>query len=168
MNKLTVIYNDAPQLEFDRNKRLEDHQLLYLDKMDEKMDLGIAVGGQQISHPDSNQRAQFVAANLAHAIKSDNEAQMASLCSYIAMRMPDIQQLSIKEQEDGSIEIDFSMEGAKKRVTVKGTVTWTLSQLSSRAKLPEIMYRAKGMGVKFAEISAEDRRIIESYVEKNG
>jgi hypothetical protein len=116
MNKLTVIYNDVPQLEFDRNKKLEDHQLLYLDKMDEKMDQGISVGGQQISHPDGNQRAQFVAANLAHAIKSDNEAQMAALCSYIAMRMPDIQQLTIKEQDDGSIEIDFSFEAAPQNV----------------------------------------------------
>lgn len=112
MNKLTVVYNDVPQLEYERSQQLEDHQLLYLDKMDEKMDQGISLGEQEIENPDINQRSQFVAANLAHAIKTDNEAQMASLCSYIALRMPDIQQLSIKDHEDGRIEIDFSFEPA--------------------------------------------------------
>ena len=112
MNKLTVVYNDVPQLEYDRSQQLEDHQLLYLDKMDEKMGQGISLGEQEIENPDINQRSQFVAANLAHAIKTGNEAQMASLCSYIALRMPDIQQLSIKDHEDGRIEIDFSFEPA--------------------------------------------------------
>jgi hypothetical protein len=118
MNKLTVIYNDVPQLEFDRDKQLEDHQMLYLEKMDHKMDQGITIGGQHINKPDINERAQFVAANLAHAIKSDNEAQMASLCSYIAMRMPDIQRLSISEQDDGAIEIDFSFDPADTNVVL--------------------------------------------------
>ena len=112
MNKLTVVYNDVPQLEYDRSQQLQDHQLLYLDKMDEKMGQGISLGEQEIENPDINQRSQFVAANLAHAIKTGNEAQMASLCSYIALRMPDIQQLSIKDHEDGRIEIDFSFEPA--------------------------------------------------------
>ena len=112
MNKLIVVYNDVPQLEYDRSQQLQDHQLLYLDKMDEKMDQGFSLGEQEIENPDINQRSQFVAANLAHAIKTGNEAQMASLCSYIALRMPDIQQLSIKDHEDGRIEIDFSFEPA--------------------------------------------------------
>ena len=112
MNKLIVVYNDFPQLEYDRSQQLQDHQLLYLDKMDEKMDQGFSLGEQEIENPDINQRSQFVAANLAHAIKTGNEAQMASLCSYIALRMPDIQQLSIKDHEDGRIEIDFSFEPA--------------------------------------------------------
>ena len=112
MNKLTVIYNDVPQLEYDRSQQLQDHQLLYLDKMDQKMDQGISLDGQEISSPDINQRSRFVAANLAHAIKTDHEAQMASLCSYLAIRMPDIQQLSIRDHADGTIEIDFSFEAA--------------------------------------------------------
>lgn len=112
MNKLTVIYNDVPQLEYDRNQQLQDHQLVYLEKMDEKMDRGVSLGDEEIQNPDLNQRSQFVAANLAHAIKTDNEAQMAALCSYIALRMPDIQQLSIKDLEDGTMEIDFSFEPA--------------------------------------------------------
>jgi hypothetical protein len=118
MSKLTVTFNDVPQLEYDRDKQLEDQQLLYLEKMDQKMNLGITLGEQHIDNPDLNQRSQFVAANLAHAIKTNNDTQMASLCSYIAVRMPDIQQLSIKEQDDGAIEIDFRFEAAKSNVVM--------------------------------------------------
>lgn len=109
MNKLSIVFNGNPELEYDRNKPLQDQQMLYLDKMDEKMSLGIAIGDQQISNPDSQQRSQFVAANLAHAIKTDQESAMASLCAYLAIRMPDVQQITIDERGDG-IEIDFSFE----------------------------------------------------------
>ena len=116
MTKLTVIYNDIPQLEYDRDKPLEDHQLLYLQKMDDKMDAGITIGEQHIDKPDANQRSQFVAANLAHAIKTENETSMAALCSYIATRMPDIQQVTIAELDNGEIEIDFRFEAAATNV----------------------------------------------------
>ena len=116
MTILTVIYNGVPQLEYDRDKPLEDHQLLYLQKMDEKMNTGISIGDQHISNPDISQRAQFVAANLAHAIETDNEISMAALCSYIAIRMPEIQQVSIDKQDNGEIEIDFRFEAATPNV----------------------------------------------------
>ena len=110
MSKLSVTYNGVPHLEYDRNRPLEDHQALYLDKMDEKMDAGITIGDQYISNPDINQRAQFVAANLAYAIKTDHEASMASLCSYLAMRLPDIHQITINDHEDEGMEIDFRFD----------------------------------------------------------
>ena len=116
MTKLTVIFNGVPQLEYDREKPLQDHQLLYLQKMDEKMNAGITIGTQLINEPDINQRSQFVAANLAHAIKAEDESSMAAMCSYIAMRMPDIQQVAIDEQTNGEIEIDFRFEPAQTNV----------------------------------------------------
>ena len=109
MPKLSIIFNGTPELEYDRDKRLQDQQLLYLDKMDEKMDLGITIGEQHIENPDSNQRSQFVAANLAHAIQANQESMIASLCAYLALRMPDVHQISIDEGDNG-IEIDFNFE----------------------------------------------------------
>ncbi len=107
--KLVVIYKDNPELEYDRNKALPDHQALYLDKMDEKMAGGISIGDQKIDNPDENQRAQFVAANLAHALESNNESMMASLCSYLAVRAPNLQQVTITPADEG-LEIDFNFD----------------------------------------------------------
>ena len=109
MPKLSIVFNGTPELEYDRDKPLQDQQQLYLDKMDKKMDAGITIGDQQIANPDSNQRSQFVAANLAHAIQAGQEPVMASLCAYLALRMPDVQQISIDVLSNG-IEIDFNFE----------------------------------------------------------
>ena len=59
------------------------------------MDEGILVGSSTITNPDLNQRAQFVAGNLAHAILNDNEAMASALCSYLANRLTDLKQVKI-------------------------------------------------------------------------
>ena len=117
MSKLSIIFNGTAELEYDRDKSLQDHQLLYLDKMDEQMDVGITIGDTRVDNPDNNQRAQFVAANLAHAIKSNQEPAMASLCSYLAMRLPDVQQVIIDERGNG-IEIEFNFDPVNEDVVL--------------------------------------------------
>ena len=117
MSKLSIIFNGTAELEYDRDKSLQDHQLLYLDKMDKQMDGGITIGDSRIDNPDNNQRAQFVAANLAHAIKSNQEPAMASLCSYLAIRLPDVQQVLIDERGDG-IEIEFNFDPVNENVVL--------------------------------------------------
>ena len=117
MSKLSIIFNGTAELEYDRDKSLQDHQLLYLDKMDEQMDVGINIGDTRVDNPDNNQRAQFVAANLAHAIKSNQEPAMASLCSYLAMRLPDVQQVIIDERGNG-IEIEFDFDPVNEDVVL--------------------------------------------------
>ena len=113
-NLMAVILNGVAQLEYDRNRSLPPQQELYLDKMDQKMDEGIQVGVDFISAPDLNQRAQFVAANLAHAILSDQEATAAALCSYLANRLPELQQVKIDNSEgDIAIELVFDEEYQK-------------------------------------------------------
>ena len=62
-NLLGVLINGIAQLEYDRDRPLPDHQAVYLEKMDEKMKLGIEIGNETIKNPDLNQRAQFIAAN---------------------------------------------------------------------------------------------------------
>ncbi len=89
--KLTIIYNDNLELELDCNKKLPDHQKLYSKKMDKKMPQGIIIGEQKIDNPDENQCTQFVTANLTLALQNNNEPMMISLCSYLAVHLPDLQ-----------------------------------------------------------------------------
>jgi hypothetical protein len=108
-NIMAVFLNGIAQLEYDRSKPLPDQQELYLDKMDEKMAEGIQIGDQLVKQPDDNERAQYVAANMVHAIKSDNEAMVAAMCSYLAVRIPDLKQVKIEDKE-GNVAIEFDYE----------------------------------------------------------
>jgi len=110
-NIMGVLLDGVGQLEYDREKLLPDHQAAYLDKMDEKMAEGITIGDEEVRNPDVNQRAQFVVANLVHALKTDNEQVAGAMCSYLALRMPDLKQIKITDHDgDVSIEFDFENE----------------------------------------------------------
>jgi xanthine dehydrogenase iron-sulfur cluster and FAD-binding subunit A len=128
-NIMAVTLNGVAQLEYNRNRALPPQQELYLDKMDQKMDDGIFVGDATIPNPDINQRAQFVAGNLAHAILSDDEAMCSALTAYLASRLPELKQVKITnnktenntadEASDAvSIELVFDEE-YQKQVAVK-------------------------------------------------
>ena len=106
---MAVLLNGVAQVEYDRGKSLPDYQGAYLDKMDRKMETeGIDVDGEHILAPDLGQKAQVVAANLAHAIVTDNEAQVAAMTTWLAVRMPDLEQVKLREEEGGfAIELDF-------------------------------------------------------------
>lgn len=118
-NLMAVILNGVAQLEYDRNKSLPAHQELYLEKMDQSMSEGIQVGEDFISEPDLNQRAQFVAANLANAILSDNEAMCSALTAYLANRLPELKQVKISNT-DGQVTIELVFdEDYQKQVPVQ-------------------------------------------------
>lgn len=101
-----VLLNGIAQLEYDRNKPLPDHQVVYLNKMDSKMDKGIFLGEESISDPDISERTQFVAANLVHAIKANDESTAAAMCSWLAHRVPELKQVKYQESE-GEMSIDL-------------------------------------------------------------
>ena len=116
---MAVLLNGIAQLEYDRQRSLPDHQAVYLDKMDRKMDDGIMLGDASVTHPDLEQRAQFVAANLAHAIKTNDESTAAAMCTYLAVRLPDLKQVKIVDSE-GDISIDLVFdEEYKKQIAVQ-------------------------------------------------
>ena len=96
-NILAVLLNDVAQLEYNRDQQLPAHQALYLEKMDTQMNDGIQVGDSITSNPDINQRAQFVAGNLADAILNDREPAAAALCSYLAKILPELKQVKITQ-----------------------------------------------------------------------
>jgi len=117
-NIMAVLLNGIAQLEYDRNKLLPEHQLAYLDRMDAKMDGGILIGNQTVTNPDLNQRTRFAAANLVHALKSDDSDMAAAMCSYLAIRLPELKQVRI-EDLDGDVSIEFVYdEDYRKQVVV--------------------------------------------------
>jgi len=110
-NLLAVLLNDIAQLEYDRDKPLPPHQAAYLDKMDTKMYAGIMIGNETVKNPDINQRAQFIAANLLSAMKSNDEETSAALCTWLANRLPDLKQIKMKEEAD-RVSIDLVFDEA--------------------------------------------------------
>jgi len=120
-NIMAVMLNGIAQLEYDRDRLLPDHQAAYLDKMDTKMDGGIVLGEQTISNPDQQQRTQFAAANLVHALKTDDESMAAVMCSYLAIRLPELKQVRI-EDEGGEVYIELVFdEEYRKQIAVDFT-----------------------------------------------
>ena len=116
-----VLLNGIAQLEYDRDKLLPEHQAAYLDRMDSKMDAGILIGEEVVKNPDLDQRAQFAAANLAHALNARDESLAAAMCSYLAIRLPDLKQVLIEERA-GQISVELVFDKAyRKQVAVEFT-----------------------------------------------
>lgn len=113
-NIMAVFLNGVAQLEYDRDRLLPDHQAAYLDKMDARMDAGILIGNKTVTEPDQNQRTQFAAANLAHALHAEDEAVAAAMCSYLAIRLPELKQVLIRDNE-GEISIEFIFDEPYRR-----------------------------------------------------
>jgi hypothetical protein len=116
---MAVFLDGIAQLEYNRDQLLPDHQAAYLDKMDSKMDEGIVVGSEKVENPDLNQRAQFAAANLLRALNTDDESMAAAMCSYLAIRLPDLKQVRF-EAQDGEVTIELIYdEEYRKQVAVE-------------------------------------------------
>lgn len=116
-----VVINNVPELEFDRSKSLSEKQQQFLDIMDRELAKEIVIGDEVIKSPDLHQRAQFVAINLINALKSGDDGVAAAMCSYLAMRVPDLKQLKVDDHE-GQVVIDLVFdEDYVKQVKVEFT-----------------------------------------------
>jgi len=104
MSILVAVVNGDSEVEYDRSKPLEAQQQAYLDKMDEKMDMGIPSGQGNVFAPDLAQKAQFVASQLMMAIEADDEPLIAASMAYLANRLPELKQVAAKEK-DGQQQI---------------------------------------------------------------
>jgi hypothetical protein len=108
---MAVFLNGVAQIEFDRSRELSDFQNEYLANMDAKMDHGIVLGETTLQNPDVMERVKFVAGNLLHAIKGNDEASAAAFSSYIGTRLPDLKQVRMTDINDEvSIELVFDQE----------------------------------------------------------
>jgi len=114
-NKLIVVLNGQPVIEYDRNIRLPGHQRSFLDKMDMDMDKGISINGQSTTSPDLGVRSQYIAMHLIQAIQNDNEAMISAMCAYLANRIPDLKKVVADEHgENISIDLVFNEEDNNK------------------------------------------------------
>jgi hypothetical protein len=115
MSKLmAVLLNGIAQIEYDRGRPVPEHQRARLDALDRKMDAGLTVNGRTIANPDPLQRAHVVASHLARAIKADDEALAAAMTTYLALRLPELKQVLIREEGVGfAIELDFDRDYVK-------------------------------------------------------
>jgi hypothetical protein len=104
--KLAILLNGIAQIEYDRKVALDAKLADYLNNMDVKMDSGVSIGEKQIQTPTSEQKAEFVASNLYHAIKGDNEAMASAMTSYLAVRIADLKQVKI-DDANGSVSIEL-------------------------------------------------------------
>ena len=104
---LYVIVNDEPILEFDRKKPVPGHQHQYLDNMDSQMDQGIQLGEDFIEQPNALQRSQFVANSLVNLILKDEYSMAIAMCTYLAKRLPDLQQIKCKGEPEKELSIEL-------------------------------------------------------------
>lgn len=103
---MQIFLNGNPEIEYDRAKSLTERQLEYLDKMDKEMAAGFQLGGERIDNPDLLQQAQFVASYLAQALFSNNDQMIVASCAWLALRLPDMKQVKLV-QEDDQVSIDL-------------------------------------------------------------
>lgn len=120
--KLFVILNDEPILEFDRRKPVPGHQRQYLDNMDAQMEQGIQLGNDFIEKPNPLQRSQFVANSLVNLILKENYSMAVAMCTYLAKRIPDLQQIQCKGEIDGEISIDLVFDRSYEKAQQEQTI----------------------------------------------
>ncbi len=106
---LTVVINDQPVFEYDREINLEDGQLEFLDKMDSDMNHGIKMSGELFEHPDMEHRTKFVVMNLIRALQQEDTTKISALCAYLTHRRPDVIEVRANDQ-GGSVVIDLVNE----------------------------------------------------------
>jgi len=101
-----VSLNSNKVLEYYRNRELTDKQIQDLDKTEKKLNAGIHLAGKFVPSPSVEEKAVFMANQLALALDEDNEAVLAISCAYLATRYPDLKQLKLTTAEEQlSIEL---------------------------------------------------------------
>jgi hypothetical protein len=109
MNKLVVFINNEIVFKFDRDLKIEDQQLAFLDRMDSDMDRGFKIQGKLLLNPDGQQRATFVAMNLIKALQQENEAAISSSCAYLVNRNPALIEVHAND-DDNAVKIELIEE----------------------------------------------------------
>jgi len=108
---LVVSLNSNKVLEFIRDRQLTQRQINDLNKLDSKLDSGITFAGDFVQAPNSNDKAIFMANNLALALDTNNDSITALSCAYLATRYPELKQLKISSNNEHiSIELVYDKE----------------------------------------------------------
>ncbi len=111
---LAVVINGDLIMTFDRNKRLPGIERRVLEEIDAHLDEGIQLGDTKVIDPDPVLRAQYIANFMITALFEDQDKKAAAMCSWLATRIPDLQQVRAVDNEEGSkIELVFDKSYAE-------------------------------------------------------
>lgn len=111
---LNVVLDGEPVIEFDRRVALTQAQAASLVAMDAMMSRGVRLGTDFLHEPNQLQRAQFVAMQLADAIRDNRDPLIAATCAWLAHRIPDLRQVRIGARDDGTpIDLVFDRDYVK-------------------------------------------------------
>ncbi len=128
--KLVVVYHGQVMLEFDRGVAVPGKQRQYLDEMDQRMDQGISLGEGDIAQPNPLQRAQFVANSMVSALMKENNNQAIAMCTYLAKRIPDLEQVKAISKDDGALSIELVFDRSFEKAQQEQTVEFSDSKLN--------------------------------------
>ncbi len=128
--KLVVVYHGQVMLEFDRGVAVPSKQRQYLDEMDQRMDQGISLGEGNITEPNPLQRAQFVANSMVSALMEENNNQAIAMCTYLAKRIPDLEQVKAISKDDGALSIELVFDRSFEKAQQEQTVEFSDSKLN--------------------------------------
>lgn len=109
---VSFLLGNNEMLHYDKASPLPDSQREYLDVMDKKMDQGFELIGKKIVNPDQQQKSQFVAFNLVHALENNDDQTAIVMFTYLVQRMPDLKQVKARS-EGGKIGIEFIFDQVK-------------------------------------------------------
>jgi len=117
MTQLVIALDGVSQLEYDRSRELGATQLEALARMDQEMESGITLDGEQVAQPNPLQRAHFTALHLIRAVKDGNESKAVMMTAYLALRIPELRQVRIVSKGDSFdyqfvFDRDFAPESA--------------------------------------------------------
>jgi len=107
-----LLLGGEEMLRYDKSTPLPDSQREYLNVMDEKMDQGFELIGERIVNPEQQQKSQFVAFNLVHALENNDDQTAIVMFTYLVHRMPDLKQVKVRT-ESGKIGIEFIFDQVK-------------------------------------------------------
>ena len=98
-DKVAFLLDGEEVLTYDRTQSLPDKQREYLDQLDEQLKQGFVLANEKIDKPNLQQKTQFIALNLVHALSKEDDNNAIMMFSYLVNIMPDLKQAKAKLKE---------------------------------------------------------------------
>lgn len=115
-DKVGFLLDGQEVLTYDRSQALPEKQREYLDILDKQMDEGFVLADQKIDRPNLQQKTQFIAFNLVHALSKEDDNSAIIMFTYLVNRLPDLKQAKakVKDSDTGQqVGVEFVFDEIK-------------------------------------------------------
>ena len=115
-DKVAFLLEGQEVLSYDRLQTLPEQQREHLERLDAQLDEGFVLIDKKIELPNMQQKTQFIALNLVHALSKNDDNNAIMMFSYLVTRMPDLKQAKAKikdSQEGQQIGVEFIFDEIK-------------------------------------------------------